>query len=103
MIRTFDFILSSLAILVLLPILLPVMLILACTGEHHAFYLQTRIGQGGRPFSVFKFATMLLNSPNLPGGSSPRPGTPGCCPSGGCSGRRRSTSFPSSSTCGWGR
>lgn len=82
MIRTFDFILSSLAILVLLPILLPVMLILLCTGEHHVFYLQNRVGQGGQTFSVFKFATMLLNSPSLPGGFITQAGDPRVLPFG---------------------
>lgn len=38
------------------------------SGEHYIFYLQTRVGKYGRDFSVFKFATMLKNSPNLPGG-----------------------------------
>ena len=41
---------------------------LKLTGEHDIFYKQTRIGRGGKPFGVFKFATMLRNSPNMPGG-----------------------------------
>ena len=68
MTRFFDIALSLLAMLVLLPIMIPIMVGLALTGEHHVFYLQPRVGRGGKAFSVLKFATMLKDSPNLPGG-----------------------------------
>jgi len=42
--------------------------VLKLTGEHYIFYLQPRVGRGGRDFNVLKFATMLKDSPNLPGG-----------------------------------
>jgi len=48
--------------------MIPIMIGLKLTGEHYIFYLQPRVGSGGRDFNVFKFATMLKNSPNLPGG-----------------------------------
>jgi lipopolysaccharide/colanic/teichoic acid biosynthesis glycosyltransferase len=35
------------------------------TGEHEVFYFQKRIGYKNRPFSIWKFATMLKNSPHL--------------------------------------
>jgi lipopolysaccharide/colanic/teichoic acid biosynthesis glycosyltransferase len=44
------------------------MLILKLTGEHYIFYTQKRIGRYGKEFNLLKFATMLLDSPNLPGG-----------------------------------
>jgi hypothetical protein len=53
---------------ILLPFMIPIMIGLKLTGEHYIFYLQPRVGKGGRDFDVFKFATMLKNSPNLPGG-----------------------------------
>ena len=68
MTRFFDIALSLLAMLVLLPIMIPIMVGLALTGEHHVFYLQPRVGRGGKTFNVLKFATMLKDSPNLPGG-----------------------------------
>lgn len=68
MIRLVDFVTSTIALALLAPLLLAVMLILRFTGEHEVFYLQERVGQGGRPFRVFKFATMLKESPNLAGG-----------------------------------
>lgn len=67
--RFFDILFSGLAILVLSPLLIVVMLILLCTGEHEIFYLQERIGKGGEKFGVIKFATMLKNSPNMGSGT----------------------------------
>ena len=68
MTRFFDILFSGLAIIVLLPFMIPIMIALKCTGEHDIFYGQTRVGKGGKDFKVLKFATMLRNSPNLPGG-----------------------------------
>ena len=48
--------------------MIPVMIGLKLTGEHYIFYLQPRVGNGGREFMLIKFATMLKDSPNLPGG-----------------------------------
>ena len=42
--------------------------LLLCTGEHKIFYRQKRVGLNGVSFNLLKFATMLVNSPNLPGG-----------------------------------
>lgn len=63
--RSLDILLSGLALLVLSPLLLPIMLALRLTGEGEVFYVQQRVGRGGRPFGLYKFATMLKNSPNL--------------------------------------
>jgi len=66
--RFFDIVLSALAIAFILPFMIPVIIGLLLTGEHYIFYFQERIGYKNRPFSIWKFATMLKNSPNLPGG-----------------------------------
>ncbi len=63
--RLVDILLSSLALVVLSPLLLPVMLILKLTGEHYVFYAQDRVGKGGQIFPLLKFATMLKDSPNM--------------------------------------
>lgn len=68
MIRFFDIVFSGLAILILLPFMIPIMIGLKLTGEHDIFYVQERIGIGGKSFGVLKFATMLRNSPNMAGG-----------------------------------
>lgn len=48
--------------------MIPIMIGLKLTGEHDIFYTQMRVGKGGKEFPLIKFATMLRNSPNLPGG-----------------------------------
>lgn len=68
MIRLLDFIISSIVLIALMPLFAVVILVLKFTGEHEAFYLQERVGQHGLKFRVIKFATMMKDSPNLPGG-----------------------------------
>ena len=68
MTRIFDIIFSLLAVIILLPFMIPIMIGLKLTGEHDIFYGQQRIGRGGQEFRLLKFATMLRESPNLPGG-----------------------------------
>ncbi len=65
LIRFFDVLFSSVALVVLAPVLIPVMIILRFTGEGEVFYLQERIGKNGKPFKLIKFATMLKDSPNI--------------------------------------
>lgn len=62
--RFFDILFSTAALLVLSPLLVPIALALRFSGEGEILFLQERIGQGGRPFKLFKFATMLKNSPS---------------------------------------
>ena len=80
--RLFDILLSGLAILVLSPLLVPVMIILKCTGEHDIFYGQDRIGYKNKHFKILKFATMLRNSPNMAGGLHTTKGDPRVLPFG---------------------
>ena len=63
--RFFDLLFSLLALLVLSPLLLPIVLILRFSGEGEIFFLQERVGKDGIVFNLFKFATMLKNSPNM--------------------------------------
>src|SRR3979490_3384469 len=66
--RAFDVVVSGTALLVLSPLLLPIAAILLATGEGEVFYRQERVGRGGKCFRIYKFATMLKDSPNLSGG-----------------------------------
>ncbi len=68
MIRFFDILFSVVAIVVFFPFMIPIIIGLKLTGEHDIFYKQMRVGKGGKEFGLLKFATMLRNSPNLPGG-----------------------------------
>src|SRR5438128_1368584 len=63
--RFLDLLLACIALLILLPVFIPVMIILKLTGEHEVFYFQKRIGYKNRPFYIWKFATMIKNSPNI--------------------------------------
>ena len=67
--RIIDVLLSVLALLVLLPLFIPIVVILLLTGEHKVFYLQTRVGYNNKDFKIIKFATMLSNSANMGSGS----------------------------------
>jgi len=66
--RLTDFLISCLATIVLLPIMLFIMIGLKMTGEGLIFYFQDRVGYKNKVFSIWKFATMLKNSPNMKGG-----------------------------------
>ena len=52
------------------------MIILRLTGEGEVFFLQERIGEGGEKFKLFKFVTMLKNSPNFGTGTVTVSGDP---------------------------
>ena len=66
--RVFDIFTSLIAILFLSPLLLPVIIGLRLTGEGYVWYKQERLGYKNKPFLIWKFATMLKNSANMPGG-----------------------------------
>lgn len=66
--RLFDIISASIAVLILSPILIPIVIGLKLTGEGYIWYFQERVGFKNRIFNIWKFATMLKNSPNMAGG-----------------------------------
>lgn len=63
--RALDILLSSIAILIVSPLLIIIMAILKVTGENEIFYQQQRVGRNGKIFGVFKFATMMKNSSSI--------------------------------------
>ena len=63
--RFLDIFLSGLALIIISPIFIPIMVLLRFTGEGEVFFVQSRIGRGGCHFNLYKFATMLKNSPNM--------------------------------------
>ena len=74
--RFFDIVFSLVAIIILLPVFIPVILLLLLTGEHEVFYKQDRVGYKNRIFKILKFATMLKNSPNMGDGDITKRGDP---------------------------
>ena len=81
--RFFDTLSSFLAMIILLPILFPIMIILLSTGENYIFYFQERIGLKNKKFSIWKFATMLKDSPNIGTGLHTTTNDPRILPIGG--------------------
>lgn len=66
--RIFDILASLLALLVLSPLLVPIAIGLKLTGEGYVWYFQERVGYKNKLFNIYKFATMLKDSPNMAGG-----------------------------------
>ncbi|UCS93234.1 sugar transferase [Echinicola marina] len=81
--RAFDIVSSLIFLILISPLMIPIMILLKFTGEGKIFYVQQRIGKSGRPFGLFKFATMLENSPNMSGGDVTSGNDPRVLPVGG--------------------
>ncbi|MBX7203448.1 MAG: sugar transferase [Bacteroidia bacterium] len=62
--RLIDISVSLLVLICLSPVYLIVALIIISTSKGGAFYSHHRIGKGGKPFLMFKFRSMYLNSEN---------------------------------------
>jgi len=92
--RLFDIIFSGLALILLLPLMLPLIIILRITGEGEVFFLQSRVGLGGQLFHLYKFATMLKNSPNMGTGTVTLHKDPRILPMGGLLRRTKINELP---------
>lgn len=82
LIRFFDVVLSGLALIVLSPLLIPIVLFLKFSGEGEIFFLQERVGKNREMFKLFKFATMLKNSPSMGTGTVTMKNDPRVLPAG---------------------
>ena len=81
--RLFDIVVSLVALLILSPFLIPIAIGLKLTGEGYIFYLQERVGYKNKIFKIYKFATMLKDSPNMEGGIITTKKDPRITPMGG--------------------
>lgn len=63
--RLGDIFAATVALIILSPILIPIVLILKFSGEGEILYLQNRVGFKNKIFKIWKFATMLKNSPSI--------------------------------------
>jgi exopolysaccharide biosynthesis polyprenyl glycosylphosphotransferase len=74
--RGFDILFSLLVMIAGAPIFALIYVITKLTSEGPAFYLQERIGLGGKPFKIVKFRSMIVNSetagPQLTTDNDPR-------------------------------
>lgn len=66
--RFFDIVASLIALAILSPLLIPIVIVLKLTGEGYVWYFQERVGYKNKRFRIYKFATMLKDSPNMAGG-----------------------------------
>ena len=82
LIRFFDVVLSGLALIVLSPLLIPIVLFLKFSGEGELFFLQERVGKNREMFKLFKFATMLKDSPSMGTGTVTMKNDPRVLPAG---------------------
>lgn len=57
--RAFDIVASFFGLLGLFPILLVVTVLIKLSSPGGAFFYQTRVGRGGKLFSIYKFRTMI--------------------------------------------
>lgn len=81
--RLCDILLSGLALIILSPLLIPIAIGLKLTGEGYIFYLQERVGYKNKLFNIYKFASMLKDSPNMKGGAITVKNDPRLTPMGG--------------------
>ena len=63
--RILDIFFSTLAVFLLSPVLILIIVVLKFSAEGEVFYLQERVGFKNKKFMIFKFATMIKNSPNI--------------------------------------
>jgi lipopolysaccharide/colanic/teichoic acid biosynthesis glycosyltransferase len=81
--RSCDILVSSILLIILSPLLIPIVIGLKLTGEGYIFYKQERVGFKNENFSILKFATMLKDSPNMAGGIMTTKKDPRITPMGG--------------------
>ncbi len=60
--RAFDLLVAGLALMVSAPLMLLTAALIRLEGRGSVFYSQTRVGQSGRPFTLYKFRTMVGNA-----------------------------------------
>ena len=67
--RIRDVVVALVAISILSPLFAFVGIALLLTGEGEVFYKQPRVGKDRKVFKIYKFATMLKDSPNMGAGT----------------------------------
>ena len=75
--RAFDIVASMLALIILSPVFLACAIIVKATSKGPIFYVQERIGKGGKPFNMAKFRSMRVDAessgtPQLSSDDDPR-------------------------------
>jgi len=63
--RLFDVVFSLAGLVALAPVLVAAAALVRLTSPGPALFRQERIGRGFRPFTIYKFRTMVVNAPRL--------------------------------------
>ena len=77
-----DFVLATLLTIPALPIVVIAAILIRLTSKGPAFYTQTRVGRGGRLFTILKLRTMIHNCESQTGPRWSLPGDPRVTPIG---------------------
>jgi lipopolysaccharide/colanic/teichoic acid biosynthesis glycosyltransferase len=73
--KTFaEFVIAAILLIVTAPLLLLAVVLVKLTSPGPAFYSQTRVGRGGRPFTIYKVRTMAYQCESLTGPCWSKPG-----------------------------
>jgi lipopolysaccharide/colanic/teichoic acid biosynthesis glycosyltransferase len=62
--RLFDFILSFIGFILLIPVFSIVAILIKLNTPGPVFFFQERIGLNGKPFMIYKFRSMIVNKKN---------------------------------------
>ncbi|MDX1993940.1 MAG: sugar transferase [bacterium] len=63
--RAFDIIVASAILIAVLPVMIVVAIAIKLDSEGPVFFKQTRVGEGGRLFRMYKFRSMVVNAEKL--------------------------------------
>lgn len=71
---TFEFLTALMLLILTAPLILFAMLLIKLTSPGPVIYCQTRMGRGGRPFTIYKLRTMTHDCESLTGAQWSKPG-----------------------------
>jgi Sugar transferases involved in lipopolysaccharide synthesis len=64
--RLLDVVCAAAGIIILLPVFIVIAILIKCSEPRGSvFFKQTRIGKDGKPFSMYKFRSMVVNAESL--------------------------------------
>ena len=63
--RAFDFTVSLVVLILVLPVMLTVALAIKLTSPGPVLFKQTRVGENGKLFSIYKFRSMVINADEM--------------------------------------
>jgi lipopolysaccharide/colanic/teichoic acid biosynthesis glycosyltransferase len=63
--QAWEWIVSTIGLLAVSPLLLGLALLVKCTSQGPVLYVSERLGRGGRVFRLYKFRSMRVNAPQI--------------------------------------